>query len=568
MDLARKAPGIVEISRCSESHSERDVHSTLDKFGLGLQVPLTPLPLTNQQLDIPVLRLRDWVSFLLRFNVWHILCGLESPDAEREKKVLSSFWRRYKQAHPSHPIFQMAEEKKICLSRVAPCVLHGDEGRGQKRQAFLVCNYHSLLGQGTNPESRRNAQNKVPNHKHRLNFKTHSYCHRLLFGCMPKQFFTHENAEVFQSFLANAASEASHMASEGVSHPRTGEKYWVMTLGITGDWPWLHRAGDLRRSFNNVQKKTNLRKLPVGVCHLCRAGQQNVPYEQFQTKRPVWHSTMFQEDPFNSPSPFLAVPHIRDEFPSFFKFDVFHTWHLGLGKQFLGSCLALLSEQQQASSIDQRFEMLTAEFLAWCRRCHKTPQIKKINKELINWPTQGTFPVGSWHKGALTTVLMEFVEDQYKDTDFSSDPLLPLCMDAAKAANSCLKTMFSRGLFLSNADARFSGEMGMRFLRRYVTLAEQSRRLGRMLFVLQPKGHAWHHMMLDLVLAAERGLSRVISPLAWSCQPDEDFVGRPSRVSRRVRPGKIQVRRVVQRYLKGVYRQWTKQKLICKVSRP
>ena len=563
---AQQSRGLVLVSTCSEANSERDMHKVLDKFGLGLNIPFTQLPLRDKKVDIPVLRLRDWVSYLLRFNVWHLVCGLSAPDANREKSTLSSFWRKFRYQNPKHPIYELAAQGKISLDRVAPVVLHGDEGRGLKRQAYLVTNYHSLLGRGTNPQRKRMAREKLKKRyiKHDLNFKLHSYCHRFLFGCMPKCYYTNENDDVFRSLLAFAAEEARHMALEGVTHPRTQEQYWVMCVGITGDWPWLRSSGDLVRSFSNVQKRHNVRTLPVGICHLCRGGQVDVPWEQFHTRRPVWYDTMYEQCPFGSPSPFLAVPHIDSEFPGYFKFDVFHIWHLGLGKQLLGNVLALLSERQPAGNVDERFQLLTQEYLAWCQAHKKTPQVKKLTKELITWPTKGHFPVGSWHKGALTTVLLEFVSDHYKNTDFSNEPLLLESMEAVKAASTCLQTMFSHSVFLSNSEAMFIGQMGQRFLRRYASLAEKSKGLGRCLFALQPKGHAWHHLMLDLVLASNQGLRYIVNPLTWSVQLDEDFVGRPSRLSRRVRPGRIQVRRVIQRYLKGVYHQWIKNKLICK----
>ena len=150
----------------------------------------------------------------------------------------------------------------------------------------------------------------------------------------------------------------------------------------------------------------------------------------------------------------------------------------------------------------------------------------------------------------------------------SANGLLQECMEAVRAGNACLRTLFSRGVFLSNSDAGFAGEMGMKFLRRFASLAHKCRVLGRMLFPLQPKGHTFHHIVLELVLAASRdNRSHIVNPLAWSCQADEDFVGRPSRVSRRVRPGKIQVRRVIQRYLKGAYCHWIKSKLVCRAAR-
>ena len=42
-----------------------------------------------------------------------------------------------------------------------------------------------------------------------------------------------------------------------------------------------------------------------------------------------------------------------------------------------------------------------------------------------------------------------------------------------------------------------------------------------------------HHFGLDLVHGADKN-EYVLNPLAWSCQMFEDYVGRPSRLSRRV----------------------------------
>ena len=390
-DLAARSPGIVQVSKLSEAHSERGMHNLLDQYGLGLEIPFTQLPLdTDQNLDIPVLRLRDWASFLLEKNAWHLVCGLVAPNAKREEDILRAFWNRFRKQHPTHSVFEMADRGEVSLERVAPFVMHGDEGRGLKRQAYMVMNFHSCLGRGTNPERRRNAKQKLRNRyiKHKLNFRGHSYCHRFLFGCMPKSFYTNEHEGVFDSMLSMAASEAMHMAVEGVIHPRTKERYWILTLGITGDWPWLGKSGDLNRTFNHVQKRRSVRNPPSGICHLCLAGRNNIPYEQVQTRRPGWYDTMFQQDPFNSPSPFRFVPHVNGQFPSFWKFDVFHCWHLGVAKQFLGSILAILSTLQAASGVDERFSLLTQHFLEWCRLKKKTPSketYKRVDQLANDW---------------------------------------------------------------------------------------------------------------------------------------------------------------------------------------
>ena len=56
-----------------------------------------------------------------------------------------------------------------------------------------------------------------------------------------------------------------------------------------------------------------------------------------------------------------------------------------------------------------------------------------------------------------------------------------------------------------------------------------------------------------------------VNPLVWSVQSDEDFIGRPSRLSRRVSPVTV-VQRVTQRYLQGAYAEWVRARLIVEPS--
>ena len=69
---------------------------------------------------------------------------------------------------------------------------------------------------------------------------------------------------------------------------------------------------------------------------------------------------MLTQSRFQGPCCLEIIPHCPGKFPDMFKFDVFHTWHLGVGKNFLGGMLALLSELEDGSNVDVRFEQLSA----------------------------------------------------------------------------------------------------------------------------------------------------------------------------------------------------------------
>ena len=64
---------------------------------------------------------------------------------------------------------------------------------------------------------------------------------------------------------------------------------------------------------------------------------------------------------------------------------------------------------------------------------------------------------------------------------------------------------------------------------------------------LLPKLHFFHHAMRDLVISSKE-LEWTLSPLVYSVQMQEDFIGKPSRVSRRVSP-KMHSQRTLQRVL-------------------
>ncbi len=60
-----------------------------------------------------------------------------------------------------------------------------------------------------------------------------------------------------------------------------------------------------------------------------------------------------------------------------------------------------------------------------------------------------------------------------------------------------------------------------------------------------PKGHYLHHQFLDLLHASRKG-EWSLSPIVFSNQLSEDFVGKPARLSRRVSARKVPLR-VIQR---------------------
>ena len=231
VEAASRSGGLLELSRKRPKNGERDCqHLMAKKLRLSLPIAQHYLDTKDDSLKLPFLRFRDWLSFLLKHNCLHILCGLVKPNPDRQGDIF--------------------ERGEISLRRTVPLLLHGDEGRSKKRSPFLVCNLHSPLGRGVEAglqEGRRREYLKML-----PNFTGHSYTNRFLVSCLPKQDYCGKNSFVFDILMQTIAEELHHCASEGVQHE--GQRYLAVCIGIVGDWPWLCEAGGLQRSFMNVNK--------------------------------------------------------------------------------------------------------------------------------------------------------------------------------------------------------------------------------------------------------------------------------------------------------------------------
>ena len=216
-EAAAASGGLVELAAISENRSERDGSRLMGrKAGLSLQVPLSMLG--EEDLAFPILKLRDWGQFLADKHCLHMLVGLAKPDLKREQDICQEFWAKHKKLHPDHQIYERFAQGSLEPKLTFPFVFHGDEGRGRRRTPFLVCNFHSLMGKGTQ-EQRGQPR---PYLKLRMNFKDSSLITRLLHCAVPKKL--HQQSHIFQALMESAATEAEFMVNSGVVQKYTGRR--------------------------------------------------------------------------------------------------------------------------------------------------------------------------------------------------------------------------------------------------------------------------------------------------------------------------------------------------------
>ncbi|CAE7324544.1 unnamed protein product [Symbiodinium microadriaticum] len=515
LEKARGLGGLLPLAKLSEDHSERGSHSLFSKkLGLALPIPLTELPTSCKDGTVPPniqrISIIDWVKFFLQYNHWHVFAGLRRPDKIREKKIWSAWWERYRIHDPSHPIFEAADNGKVDLCRTAAVVLHGDEGRGRRRQAFFVLSFHSVLGRGTTDSLGSKANNvlhtstkkvRKPYLKMNLNFKGHSYTTRFVTGVLPRGRYG------------------------------DGDKHFIDLLSAAyDDFKFLQTAGLVDRP---------------DACSEHMLMQRNP-----SAKKRVECATFVKQVLIMSWPPAVRIIDKWDRLAEHFAFDIFHTFHLGVGKYFVGSVLAILSNFE-SGNVERRFQQLTAKFREWCRRTGHTMIVAKLTKDLITWEATTDYPFGSWFKADLTTTLLEWIESLEGSL---TDPLFLLAIDATKCINRFFRILYSEGVWLAVETAAQTGQLASKFLRRYEQLAVQAYSDEITLFSLPPKLHPLHHFATQLLASARAG-QLALNPLAYSTQMSEDLVGRPSRLSRRV-GSRLVISRTLQRYLKASYAQW------------
>ena len=87
--------------------------------------------------------------------------------------------------------------------------------------------------------------------------------------------------------------------------------------------------------------------------------------------------------------------------------DIWHNWHLGLGRYFLSSSLIVLAPLFEGDSIPARFQSMTAAWRAYCRSRKKRPLLRKITRDTLNYHGPLDWPEGGWQKADTTTLLCE-----------------------------------------------------------------------------------------------------------------------------------------------------------------
>lgn len=541
-------------SKSWQSNAQRNVWRSFKRLGIGWKVPLSMWEYVSEEgvvLQLPYISPKSYVEYFVN-HVPDVLVGGVMSDQDRAIH-LKSFWAAYRQSHGTHEVFDPNSEQD--LSHTLPLCLHGDEGRGKRRTGTMVISLESPLGL-VSRKRKRDCCSVARRHVEKLtrdvvplgsaldavdmmahNTKGHSFLQRWPLVIIPGVVYKVYPSMVHQ-FHDMIAREMRSLFYEGVKGP-AGRIYTGALVGLKGDLDWHDKVGQFIRSWRHLGKKNQL-----FCCHQCLGGDAKLPWEDVG-EYPCWEPTTFgvrpwMEGPQVPPPPLTQIPFDKDASEMMFRTDPFHTGKLGPMRDVAGSTVFWLLEPGYFGTVGDvavKLQRAHQMFQMYCGAQATAPALRSFTKALFQYKSRQTFPWSNT-KGSDTTLLLQWLQAQVEGC--VQDPIsaddVPTAVLIQRTIGALLRfydSMYKHGLFLPRSCAIAMYLDGCRFISGYCILAQSS--VGHQkLWAVKPKLHMCRHLLVEMRQALEAGSERVLSPLAWNCEQNEDSIGRLSRLSRRL----------------------------------
>ena len=555
-----------EEKRRQAPNEERDCHTFFRRWGVSLPVPIIEQTYEldeGEKADTAYIRVQDWLRFLISRHPCLIAGGPEPLETQ-----LEAYWAMYEHHHGTHPVFA----RGLDLGRTIPLMVYSDEGKGPKRGNFVVVAIESPIGLQEQKEQacaceadvRRAPPQFVPHGdpaeswatevalKQSTTCKGHSYLTRhVLFG-LPDWIYKH-HPQILEEMTRRVSDELSELFSSGL---QIGGKTWSAALvGIKGDMKQIaEKIAYLTRYYAHLGRVNY-----IGVCAHCMAGTSpEVPFDELE-HQPSWASTLHQVRPWASTPSLCTVPFDPVAPERVLKYDVFHCFKVGLGRDICGS-LVLLARlgyyDDPAGSDDKniksRLNRCYQHFKLWRLAKGKTAALRYFSTGLFNLKRLTDF---AWSntKGSDTTLLLQYIVFfvslllQRPDLPRTHASLFRTLKKTIAEAQKAFEMMYSHGLWLRRACAQNLYLRWMSVLSGYRSLAQQSLGMGLTFFALKPKFHALHHVAFEIRQGLQGSGPLIANPIAWNCEMGEDLIGRICSLSLKVSVRTIN-RRVLQRH--------------------
>ena len=574
-------------SRVHESHGERDAQRVFRKFGLTLAVPICNLsiPATPESspTTLPVLKVSEYLQLLLRRHSKLLFSGAQF--GKDSQALCTSFWTEYRQFHSDHAVYESFAKED--WGNIIPLCLHGDKGRTKVKQPIFNFSFESVFGLPSEIRKKsdlRKSQDEghmaqtcgeraraqlVPDacldytmcpKRRKLNSgdavlqtphngKGHTFLSRFLITAIPsKAYKNHPN--LISEFL-KVLKDDMCLAFEGLQPFQGGPVVRAALVGIKGDFEFHLEVGEFSRSYRNVGSKNEL-----PFCPECLAGTPGIPGFEFHSQ-PKWLASCYSSNPWSTPPLLSQIPFGKTQQAALYRRDAFHTIKFGFLKDVAAGVIVWLAELQffdapgDSVSLESRLERAFSRFKMWQLAASKTCSLRKFSKANLHKETAKHYAfLGG--KGSDSVVCCMFLEVYLKlciQETREHKELLEAMLETIQGALTYMGIYSSHPLFLPKCCAQLLLISGKRLLHGYGYLASKCMSQNRCLFKLRPKVHYFHHFLVDLERELLKGKPTLLNYAAiFNCEANEDWIGRISRISRRVSP-RLPTQRTIERYL-------------------
>ena len=540
----------------SSKNPERDAERYLGNKGYKFPVQIEQLDHPGDSLNRTWhVKAESWVAFLMKHHP-RLLAGPGNPSTN-----FRNFWWGYQQGHPHHAVFDSPLSTK--LHRVIPMLLHGDEGRSQKKAKCMVVSLQPALGSTPNPRcqwecdcchelSKRpdlpsfGASGDSPDvyslpgdareglQAQSTNYRGHSYLtHWLLFSLGSWVYLT--EPKILQTLLAIVAESLRKLFWEGIQIGT--ETYHVAIIGCKGDMDFHRLAFNLTRSYAHVGT------IATGkICHACESGGGGPIFEDYG-ESPAWALRCYESRPWEEIPVLATIP----GFPApeeMLKPDPFHVVKMGIGRNIAGGVLVYLVRRHYFDYAGARMKFECAlqrahgSFKLWAQSEKKYPALRSFTKAFLAMKTLRSAPWTNT-KGSDTTLLLSwlcwFISLQLLNPPQDADlGMLKNMLRLCRATLTVFSVLHGHGLWLPRACGRRLYVELMRVLRGYQLLGSRCLGFSYRAFIQKPKNHALHHVAWSVKEQLLTGAALVLNPEVYTCEMDEDYIGRVSRLSRKV----------------------------------
>ena len=505
----------------------------------------------GQFLEVPYVKPSSWLSLVLKKYR-----TLLFPHGNIEQE-LDAFWSCYKNFQPGHVVFEFGAEK---LKRTLPILLHGDEGRYLKKGNYMITTIELMIG--SSPTKKKTcsceadpaldrypgvrlisdtlpaAMSQVASNQ-LVNTSGNCFLSKFLLLGLQSQLYK-KNPDLVHQALDLIAQDLTLLLKDGIE-VGSSETFYCAVLGVKGDLKFHYQVGNLTRTYLNTGTKNER-----AICSLCLAGSPQVPFEELGPPTPAWEATMFREKPWDNEPSLVQIPFEPGCEESLFRLDSFHCWKVGMGRDLIGSTvitLALLEYlifNQMIQRICRRDSKdAHSSFRLWCLANGKSPALHYFSPALFNCSNQRQFPWANV-KGSdcmLMTSWLCFVVKLTLNNNLvklGHSQFFQVLLETLGSVEVFFKLLYSHGLWLPPVCAQRALHHVTVMLRGYKWLSQEVRRLNIVAYSLKPKLHAMRHIAGDIEKQLSRNSSKILNPLAFSCEANEDMVGHVARLSRRV----------------------------------